>query len=176
MTADPGLWNALMEKITHATTQVLNAQIEAGAQAVQIFDSWVGCLSGADYEKYILSYSSQLIKRLKRGVPVIHFGTGTGVFLKEFSAAGGDVISVDHRVELDEAWKRIGDKKAIQGNLGPQILCTDLENIKKHTKKILDSVKGRAGHIFNLGHGVLPDTPVGNAIALVEMVHEISAK
>ncbi len=176
MAQDEGLWKTLMEKIARATIQHLNCQIEAGAQSVQLFDSWVGCLSEAEYQKYVSPYSSMVMKDLKKGTPVIHFGTGTAGFLERFSQAGGDVISVDHRIKLDEAWKRIGPKKAIQGNLGPQILCSDIKNIRKHTKALLDSVKGRAGHIFNLGHGVLPETPVENVIALVEMVHEMSAR
>ena len=176
MTGDAGLWKMLMEKISRVTTQYLNHQIAAGAQAVQLFDSWVGCLSAAEYEKYVLPYSSLVIKGLKKGTPVIHFGTGTAAFLESFSRAGGDVISVDHNITIDEVWKRIGGRQAIQGNLDPEILCSDIENIRKHTKAVLNSVKGRPGHIFNLGHGVLPETPVENAIALVEMVHEMSAR
>ena len=175
MAGDTGLWQALMEKIVRATALYLNAQIDAGVQAVQIFDSWVGHLSATEFEKFVLPYSSGLIQGLNKSTPVIHFGTGTGDFLEKFSEAGGEVIGIDHRVELGKAWKRIGYKKAVQGNLDPQILCTDIENIRKHTKKILDSVAGRPGHIFNLGHGVLQETPVENAIALVEMVHEMSA-
>ena len=117
-----------------------------------------------------------MIKGVKKGTPVLHFGTGTAGFLEHFSQAGGDVISVDNHIKLDEAWKRIGPKKAIQGNLDPKILCADIENIRKKTKTILDSVKDRPGHIFNLGHGVLPETPVENVIALVDMVHEMSTR
>ncbi len=176
MLKEPKAWKALMEKISIATAQYLNQQIEAGVQAVQVFDSWAGHLSEFEYRKFAMPYSSKLIEDVKKGVPVIHFGTGTSRFLKSFSLAGGDVISVDHQIGLDKAWKIIGKKKAIQGNLDPSILLSNLKDIKKHVKVILDSVKGRPGHIFNLGHGVLPDTPVENVIALVDMVHEMSTR
>lgn len=176
MTRDEGVWRSLMKKIARATIRYLDNQIDAGAQAVQLFDSWVGCLSGEEYEKYVLPYSTLVLNGLRKGTPVVHFGTGTTGFLESFSRAGGDVISVDHRMPLDGVWKRIGPGKAIQGNLDPQILCTDIPTIRKYTQEILDSVRGRAGHIFNLGHGVLPQTPVENVIALVDMVHEMSAR
>ena len=176
MTGDAGAWKTLMEKIVRATTEHLNEQIKAGAQAVQVFDSWVGQLSSEEYEKYVLPYSSKLIKGLTQGTPVIHFGTGTGNFIEKFSEAGGSIIGIDHHINLDDAWKRIGSKKGIQGNLDPKILCSDLVTIRKHAEKILKFAEGRTGHIFNLGHGVLPEAPVENAVALVEMVHEISTK
>ena len=169
-------WHVLMEKISKATVKYLNLQIESGAQAVQLFDSWVGCLSPEEYERYALPYSKKIIQGIKAGAPVIHFGTGTAKFLDNFSRAGSSVVGVDHRIELGKAWKKIGYDKAIQGNLDPKILLGTVPNIKKEVKKILDSVKGREGHIFNLGHGVLPETPVENVIALVDMVHELSQK
>jgi len=172
MRTDGAVWKILMEKITAATILHLEAQIEAGVQAVQLFDSWVGCLSVEEYKKYALPFSKKVIKGLKNQVPVIHFGTNTGHFLEEFACAGSEVVGVDHRIELDDAWKRIGHKKAIQGNLDPRALLKNIKTIKKHVRKILDSVKERPGHIFNLGHGVLPETPVENVIALVEIVHE----
>ncbi|HTL71255.1 MAG TPA: uroporphyrinogen decarboxylase [Candidatus Eisenbacteria bacterium] len=173
---DPGAWKALMEKIARATSKYLNAQIDAGVQAVQLFDSWVGCLEPAEYEEYVLPYTAQVFRSLKPGVPAIHFGTGTAALLELMARAGGDVIGVDHRVPLDEAWKRVGYNRAIQGNMDPLVLCSSLENIKNHAVMILDQARGRQGHIFNLGHGVLPETPVENVIALTAMVREFSGK
>jgi len=176
MVSDEFPWNTLMEKISRVTLEYLNSQIEAGADAVQLFDSWAGVLTASEYEKYVLPYSKKLIHALYQKVPVIHFGTCTGPFLEIFSKAGGDVIGVDHRISLQEAWKRIGPRKAIQGNLDPKILLLSLPEIKKHVKKILKEADGRPGHIFNLGHGVLPETSEKNVVALVEMVHEFSKK
>lgn len=169
-------WPALMKKIVKATARYLNGQIGAGAQAVQIFDSWVGALSPGEYEKYALPYSRELIAEIRAGAPVIHFGTGTGPFLKKFSEAGAGVVSVDSRVRLDEAWEKIGADRAIQGNLDPTVLLKPVSEIKNEVKKILGYAAGRPGHIFNLGHGVLPETPLENVIALVDMVHELSRK
>ena len=168
------LWKLLMEKISRATVKYLNGQIEAGVEAVQLFDSWVGCLTAAEYKKSVWPYSRQVIRGIKKGTPVIHFGTGTSHFLELFAQAGGDVVSVDHRVGLAQAWKKIGHDRAIQGNLDPRVLCGPLSEIKKHVRRILKEAAGRPGHIFNLGHGVLPETPEKNAVALVEMVHEMS--
>ncbi len=173
----PQVWGMLMEKITHATAKYLNAQSKAGAQALQIFDSWVGCLSAEEYRAFVLPHSARLIQMLDTSVPVIHFGTGTGPFLRLFSEAGGDIVGVDHRIQLDEAWEKIGKTKAIQGNLDPAMLCTaSLAEIRREVQSILKQAAGRPGHIFNLGHGVLPDTPVENVVALVEMVHELSRR
>jgi len=176
MRGEPELWKKLMAKITHATIKYLSAQIEAGVQAVQIFDSWVGCLSAEEYEKSVFPYSQHVILGLKSKVPVIHFGTNTPHLLSLMSKAGGDVIGVDHRIQLDEAWKRIGWDKAVQGNLDPKILCSSVSEIKKHVEAILRQAGSRPGHIFNLGHGVLPETPVENVIALVDMVHDLSRR
>ena len=161
-----------MDKIARATREYLNAQIQAGAEAVQLFDSWVGCLTGEEYGQYVFPHTKKVIENLDPGAPVIHFGTGTAPFLELVRDAGGDVIGVDHRIALDEAWRRIGPTRAIQGNLDPKILLGPLSEIKKEVKKILEFAGGRPGHIFNLGHGVLPQTPVENVMALVEMVHE----
>ncbi len=174
MRSNEALWKTLMKKIARATAKYLNAQIEAGAQAIQLFDSWVGNLTSEEYKKYVMPYSAQVFKDLKPDVPAIHFGTGTGKFLELMSEAGGSVIGVDHRIRLDEAWKKIGDSKAIQGNLNPQILCSTPQAIRNEVKSILNFTDGKPGHIFNLGHGVLPETPVENVIALVEIVHELS--
>ena len=145
-------------------------------QAVQLFDSWAGALSGEEYEAFAAPYTKDLLHVVQKGVPVIHFGTKTGDFLDKISCTGGDVIGVDHRIALDEAWKKIGPDKAIQGNLDPKILCGDLKEVRRQVRRILGEAGGRPGHIFNLGHGVLPETPEENAVALVAMVHEMSRR
>ncbi len=175
MYQDPGAWHALMERLVRALTRYLNGQIAAGAQAVQVFDSWVGCLSPSDYREFVLPHTRSLILGLTPGVPVIHFGTGTGMLLEDMKEAGGDVIGLDSRVELDVAWNRLG-KVAVQGNLDPAVLLADLPYIWKKIQRILYQADGRKGHIFNLGHGVLPATPEDHAIALVDMVHEMSTR
>src|SRR5215204_1807346 len=174
MYTDPGAWHALMSRIARALSQYLNAQIEAGAQAVQIFDSWVGALSPDDYREYVLPHTREVIRGVTPGVPVIHFGTGTATLLELMREAGGDVIGLDWRVRLDEGWRRIGHDVAVMGNLDPVVLFAKQAVLREQAKKILEQAGGRAGHIFNLGHGILPETPVENVIALVEMVHELS--
>ena len=174
--SDPGAWNALMEKISRALIAYLNAQIEAGADAVQIFDSWVGCLSPADYRAHVLPHTRAVIRALKPGIPVIHFGTGSAALLPAMREAGGNVIGVDFRVDLDAAWQAIGTDVGIQGNLDPAVLSASLEVIDTHVRRILDQAANRPGHIFNLGHGVLPDTPEDHARALVDKVHALSRR
>ena len=169
-------WRALMERLVRAIARYLNAQIAAGAQAVQIFDSWVGCLSPQDYQQYVLPYSCATIEALTRGVPVIHFSTGTAGLLRHIRAAGGDIIGVDWRVNLDEAWESVGYDVGIQGNLDPVALLAPVDEIRRKVAEILSRAGGRPGHIFNLGHGVLPDTPVEHVIAMVQAVHELSAR
>ncbi len=176
MVSDEGLWKILMQKIVTVSVRHLNAQIEAGAQVVQIFDSWAGVLTPQEYRQYAMPYSAELIRGIRKGIPVIHFGTKTGDFLDSMRQAGGDVIGADHRISLTEAWKKIGHDRTIQGNLDPEILCGSLIEIKKHVERILKEADGRPGHIFNLGHGVLPHTPEENVIALVDMVHEMSRR
>jgi uroporphyrinogen decarboxylase len=176
MYSNPGAWRPLMERLSSLTAKYLNAQIAAGAQAVQIFDSWAGCLSPDDYERYVLPHTRATIAGLTSGVPVIHFSTGTGGFLKLLRAAGGDVIGVDWRVHLDEAWERLGHDVAIQGNLDPAALLSSPRDIRRRVEDILRRAGGRPGHIFNLGHGVFPETPVENVIAMVDAVHELSAR
>ncbi len=176
MIKHPVAWHQLLEKISRGLVKYLNGQIEAGADAIQIFDSWVGCLSPHDYREYVLPHSQFVIKNLMPGVPVIHFGTGTGTFLEEICEAGGDVIAVDFCIELDEAWQKIGHGRAIQGNMDPAVLLGSIETIQKEAKRILDQAAGRPGHIFNLGHGILPQTPVENVIALIDYVHEASRR
>jgi uroporphyrinogen decarboxylase len=170
---DNGAWHALMSLIARALVKYLNAQIDAGAQAVQLFDSWVGCLGPDDYREFVLPHSRAVIEGVKRGVPVIHFGTGTGALLELMRAAGGDVIGLDWRVRLDEAWQRVGHDVAVMGNLDPVALFASQDALRLKAKRILKQAGGRPGHVFNLGHGILPETPVENVIALVEMVHEM---
>lgn len=176
MYSDPGAWRNLMERLSRAVVKYLNAQIAAGAQAVQIFDSWVGCMSPEDYQKYVSPHMSTTISGLTNGIPVIHFSTGTAGLLRLIRAAGGDIIGVDWRVNLDEAWQQLGYDVGIQGNLDPAALLAPLVEIRRKVAEILRRADGRPGHIFNLGHGVLPDTPVEHVIAMVQAVHELSAR
>ena len=174
--ADPGAWRALMERLVAALTGYLNAQIDAGAAAVQLFDSWVGCLPPADYRAHVLPHVRALVRALRPGVPVIHFGTGTAGLLEAMRAAGGDVIGLDWRVDLDAAWARLGDQVAVMGNLDPVALLAPIPEIRRRVGAILGQAGGRPGHVFNLGHGVLQQTPVAHARALVDAVHELSAR
>ncbi|CAN5446384.1 N/A [soil metagenome] len=176
MYTDKGAWHALMSRISRAVVKYLNAQIFAGAQAVQLFDSWVGALSVDDYREYVLPHTRNLLSSLTPGTPVIHFGTGTCALLELMRTAGGDVIGLDWRVPLDKAWQRIGHDIAVMGNLDPVALFASKDYISSQAKKILEQAAGKPGHIFNLGHGILPETPVENVIALVETVHELSSK
>jgi uroporphyrinogen decarboxylase len=169
---DRGAWHAMMSLIARGLVKYLNAQIAAGAQAVQLFDSWVGCLSPDDYREFVLPHTRAVIQDVTPGVPVIHFGTGTAALLELMREAGGDVIGLDWRVRLDEGWERVGHDVAVMGNLDPVALFADREILEAEAKKVLNQAGNRAGHIFNLGHGILPDTPVENVIALVDMVHE----
>ena len=177
MYAEPNAWRSLMEKLTEMLSNYLSAQVKAGAQALQVFDSWVGILSPQDYGEFVMPYSKRLFENLKRlDIPVIHFGTDTATLLEQVRDAGGDVIGVDWRIPIDAAWQRIGYDRAIQGNLDPTVLFAPLDVIRKKVTDILKRAGSRPGHIFNLGHGVLPETPPENVKAMVEMVHEISAK
>ena len=181
MYTDEGAWHALMERLARSVTLYLNAQIDAGAQLVQLFDSWAGCLGPDDYRRYVLPHSRSVIEGIRPGVPVIHFATGNPSLAPLLSEAFGSVerpavVGVDWRIRLDEAWATIGPNRAIQGNLDPVVLLTDPAEIRRRAKEILDQAAGRLGHIFNLGHGVLPQTPPENVMALVEAVREISEK
>lgn len=169
---EPTAWHSLMDKITEATIGYLNAQANAGANALQIFDSWVGCLSPADYEEYVLPHSHRLIQGLKKGVPVLHFGSFNSAMLELQKEAGGDVISLDWRVDIGEAWDSLGKNKAVQGNLDPVLLFARQDILLAEAEKILKEVGSRPGFIFNLGHGILPETPVDNVMALVDFVHK----
>ena len=173
---DAGAWHAMMSLIARALATYLNAQIEAGAQAVQLFDSWVGCLSPDDYREFVLPHTREVIRGVRAGVPVIHFGTGTAALLELMREAGGDVLGLDWRVRLDDGWRRVRHDVAVMGNLDPVALFANQDWLRAQAKRILDQAGGRAGHIFNLGHGILPQTPVENVIALVDMVHEMSAR
>jgi uroporphyrinogen decarboxylase len=174
--ADPGAWRALMERLVRLLVVYLNGQVRAGADAIQIFDSWVGCLAPADYRAHVLPHMRALFSRIGPGVPVIHFTTGTAGMLEWIRAAGGNVIGLDWRVDLDAAWRRVGYDVAVQGNLDPLTLLGPRAEIRRKAQEILRQAAGRPGHIFNLGHGVLPATPVDNVIALVDAVHELSAR
>ena len=171
MLSDPGAFSALMGKMTSAAIDYLNYQIEEGVQAIQIFDSWVGALSVNDYREHVFSHSQRLIKAISGKVPVIHFGTGNPSLLPLMSAAGGDVIALDWRAPLLESWDLMG-VKAVQGNLDPVALFAERTSVLRSAQAVLDDVGGRPGHIFNLGHGILPETPVDNVKALVDFVHE----
>jgi uroporphyrinogen decarboxylase len=172
MYRDAGAWNALMSRLTRAVVVYLNAQIAAGAGAVQLFDSWVGCLGPDDYRQFVLPFVRQIIAGISPGVPVISFATGNPQLIPLLAEGGAAVVGVDWRVRLADAWQMIGPERAIQGNLDPTALLADVDELRRHTVDILEQAGGRPGHIFNLGHGVLPQTPVDNARALVEIVHE----
>jgi len=172
----PETWNRLMEMLVRVTADYLNMQVDSGASAIQLFDSWVGSLGPDDYRRFVLPHTATLISMVKPGVPVIHFGTITGNLLELMREAGGDVIGLDWRVDLAEAWRRVGHDVAVQGNLDPIALFADIPEIRARARAILDKAGGRPGHIFNLGHGILPETPVDHVIALVDAVHEMSRK
>jgi uroporphyrinogen decarboxylase len=174
MYAHPDAWHALLARLVEVTARYLNGQIAAGADAVQLFDSWVGHLAPDDYLSGVLPHMQALFAKLTPGVPVIHFGTGTAGILELMRDAGGDVIGVDWRVSLDAAWRRIGDTRAIQGNLDPAALLAPIPTIREKVRRILGETAGRPGHVFNLGHGILPETPVDHVRALVDCVHELS--
>jgi uroporphyrinogen decarboxylase len=172
MYRDPGAWNVLMSRLARAVVVYLNAQIAAGAGAVQLFDSWVGCLGPDDYRQFVLPFVRQIIAGISPGIPVISFATGNPQLTPLLAEGGAAVVGVDWRVRLADAWQMIGHERAIQGNLDPTALLADVGELRRRTVDILDQAGGRPGHVFNLGHGVLPQTPVDNARALVDFVHE----
>ena len=172
----PEVWHHLLQRLSQLITKYLNCQIAAGAQAVQLFDSWAGCLTPGDYEHFVLPYTRAVIAGITPGVPVISFSTGTAGLLKHIRAAGGDVIGLDWRINLDEGWATVGHDVAVQGNLDPVALFAPPKEIRSRVADVLDRAGNRPGHIFNLGHGVLPETPVDHVIAMVEAVHELSAR
>jgi uroporphyrinogen decarboxylase len=173
MYSAPEIWRALMDRLSKVLADYLVAQIRAGAQAVQVFDSWVGVLSPQDYNTFVLPYSQRVLAAARaENVPIIHFGTNTTTLLQLMKRAGGDVIGLDWRIPLDDGWAILGDDIAVQGNLDPALLFAPLPEIKTRVHDILRRADGRPGHIFNLGHGILQHTPVENVKAVVDMVHE----
>ncbi|MEP0844605.1 MAG: uroporphyrinogen decarboxylase [Phycisphaerae bacterium] len=176
MYRDPGAWHALMQRLVRASAGYLNGQIDAGAQAVQIFDSWVGCLSSDDYRAFVLPHTDALIHAVKPGVPIIYFGVDTAALLGAMRDTGVDVIGLDWRVNLRQTWACLGHDVAVQGNLDPVVLFATPAEIQRRARQILDEAENRPGHIFNLGHGVLPNTPVDHVLALVDEVHEYSRR
>ena len=176
MHADAASWRTLMEKLTRVLAEYARAQAAAGADAIQVFDSWVGCLGPDDYREHVFPHTKKLIAEIhKSGVPVIYFGIETTALLREMQQTGADVIGLDWRVRLSEAWEQLKFNCAVQGNLDPAILFSDWPTIREHAERVLREADGRQGHIFNLGHGILPETPVENVRALVDFVHEHSA-
>ncbi|MGD9855505.1 MAG: uroporphyrinogen decarboxylase [Planctomycetaceae bacterium] len=176
MFADPGAWDALMQRVVESLIVYLRGQIAAGCQLVQLFDSWGGCLSPADYRQYVLPYSRAVIEATEQHAPVIHFLTGNPALLPLMREAGGQVIGVDWRVDLKDAWRTVGHDVAVQGNLDPVSLFADLDTLRARTQAVLDGAERRPGHIFNLGHGVMPGMKPENVKALVEMVHELGQR
>ena len=173
MYGKPAAWHRLCERLADMSSDYLRAQIEAGVDAVQVFDSWVGALNATDYREFILPHTRRIFEGLAPlGVPMIHFGVGTGAILGELREAGGDVIGADWRTPLDEAWERIGFDRAIQGNLDPTLLLGPIDRALAATDDVLARAAGRPGHIFNLGHGILPTTPVDHVQAIARYVHQ----
>jgi uroporphyrinogen decarboxylase len=171
----PDDWDALMDKLVTVTTAYASDQVLAGADAIQIFDSWVGCLSVEDYRRYVLPHVTGMVKRLRKSdVPIIYFGTDNATLLHAMKEAGPDVIGLDWRIPLDEGWSRLEHGRAVQGNLDPVLLFADWKELKSRAEDILRRAGGRAGHIFNLGHGILPETPVENVKNLARFVQEYS--
>ncbi|HEX6542825.1 MAG TPA: uroporphyrinogen decarboxylase, partial [Ktedonobacterales bacterium] len=174
--SEPGAWHDLMSKLSEVVGEYLLAQVRAGAQALQLFDSWAGQLSPADYRQYVLPYTQRAIAIARQGnVPIIHFATDTSGYMEAMRETGADVVSLDWRVDLGAAWQRLGDTVAVQGNLDPVALLAPWDALETRARAILDQAGGRPGHIFNLGHGILPNTPTDNVKQLVDFVHEYSA-
>jgi len=179
MFGQPDAWRELMERLARSVARYLIAQIDAGAQLVQLFDSWIGCLGWDDYKQYALPYVQSIVQEInaaRPNAPVIYFGTGNPALLPLFKQSGAQVVGIDWRIRLDDAWNTVGHDVAVQGNLDPVLLLSTPEMIRERVAEVLSQAAGRPGHIFNLGHGVLKETPVENAIALVEAVKELSAK
>jgi uroporphyrinogen decarboxylase len=173
MYSDETMWRRLMGKIVDVLAPFASSQVAAGARVIQLFDSWVGALGPDDYVRYVAPYSRALIERVRSsGVPVIHFGTGASGFFRELHAAGGDVLGCDWRISIDQAWMDISYRSAIQGNLDPVVLFAPISELRQRVFELLRRTGSRPGHIFNLGHGILPDTPVDHVKACVEIVRE----
>jgi uroporphyrinogen decarboxylase len=177
MYSQPAAWDELMRKLVSVTAEYSTEQVRAGADAIQIFDSWVGCLSVEDYRRYVLQHVTSLVKRLqKTGVPIIYFGTDSATLLPSMKETGAEVIGLDWRIPLDEGWRSMNYGVAVQGNLDPVLLFADWKELKSRAELILRQAAGRPGHIFNLGHGILPETPVQNVKDLSTFLREHSAK
>ena len=176
MYSDRGAWDQLMQHLSTSISIYLNGQVAAGAQCLQLFDSWAGALSFEDYRQFVHPYVQQIIASIPRGVPVINFATGNPALLPLLADTRASVVGIDWRIRLDDAWQTVGYDMSVQGNLDQTVLLTNPDEIRKQAKFVLDQAAGRPGHIFNLGHGILPQTPVDNAIALVDIVHELSTK
>jgi len=177
MYSAPDAWSELMGKLVSVTTEYSAEQVRAGADTIQVFDSWVGCLSVEDYRRYVLPHVTELVKRLQRtGVPIIYFGTDSATLLPAMKEAGAEVIGLDWRIPLDVGWQSLNFKGSVQGNLDPVLLFADWKQLKVRAEDILRRAAGRPGHIFNLGHGILPETPVDNVRALCDFVREHSAE
>jgi uroporphyrinogen decarboxylase len=174
MYREPDVWHALMEKLTDQFSRYVQGKVRAGADVIQLFDSWVGTLSVPDYDEFVAPYSARILSSVD--VPTIHFGTGTTGLLSEMAEAGGDVIGLDWRVPLDRGWAAVGDDLGVQGNLDPAVLLGPWERVESATRDILGRASGRPGHVFNLGHGVLPDTDPAVLRRLTELVHEASVE
>jgi uroporphyrinogen decarboxylase len=174
MYREPAVWHALMEKLADQFTRYVNGKVRAGADVIQVFDSWVGALSPSDYEEFVAPYSARILRSVE--VPTIHFGTGTTALLVDMAEAGGDVIGLDWRIALDRGWALVGDDRGVQGNLDPAVLLGPWERTKAATRDILDRAAGRPGHVFNLGHGVVPDTDPAVLRRLTEYVHEATVE
>ena len=173
MYLSPEIWDELLRKLVAVTSEYTAEQVRAGADVIQIFDSWVGCLSVEDYRHYVLPRTTELVKKLQAtGTPVIYFGTDTATLLPSIQETGADVVGLDWRIPLDEGWAKLGNKKAVQGNLDPVLLFADWPELKSRAEDILRRAAGRPGHIFNLGHGILPETPVENVKSLAKFVQE----
>ena len=176
MYGHPDGWHRLCEKLSSIVADYLIAQIDAGVDAVQVFDSWVGALSAADYREFALPHTRRIFEAIGSRVPTIHFGTGTAAILEELCEAGGDVIGVDWRIPIDEAWTRIGASRGVQGNLDPTLLLGPPARMLQQTDNVLARIGNRPGHIFNLGHGILPSTPVEHVQMLAQYVHSASRR
>lgn len=172
MYTQPEAWARLMTALSHSVALYLNAQIRNGAACVQLFDSWVGCLNVADYTNYVLPYVKKIVDSIPNNVPVINFGTGNPELLPLYAEAEPQVVGVDWRIDIRKAWDIVGNNFAVQGNMDPMVLLADTKTIEKEVHRILSKTAGQPGHIFNLGHGIIPQTPVQNAVDLVKMVHD----
>jgi uroporphyrinogen decarboxylase len=170
----PAVWHALMERLADGFSRYVAGQVRAGADVIQVFDSWVGAVSPADYEEFVAPYSAQILDAVD--APTIHFGTGTATLLRQMAEVGGDVIGLDWRIPLDRGWDEVGEDHGVQGNLDPAVLLAPWERVEAGAHDVLRRAGGRPGHIFNLGHGVLPDTDPAVLGRLVELVHEATVR